>query len=50
MQGKTTKTHSTSSVQACQNCKKDFLIEPNDFGFYEKIKVPLPHSLYVWRG
>ncbi|MBI5139474.1 hypothetical protein HZA26_02595, partial [Candidatus Nomurabacteria bacterium] len=21
----------------CQNCKKDFIIEPDDFGFYEKI-------------
>jgi len=37
-----TKTHSTSSVQACQNCKKDFTIEPEDFNFYEKIKVPPP--------
>lgn len=26
----------------CQNCKKDFTIEPDDFGFYEKIKVPPP--------
>jgi len=26
----------------CQNCKKDFNIEPDDFSFYEKIKVPLP--------
>lgn len=26
----------------CQNCKKDFTIEPDDFSFYEKIKVPLP--------
>ena len=26
----------------CQNCKKDFAIEPDDFGFYEKIKVPPP--------
>ena len=25
-----------------QNCKKDFTIEPDDFGFYEKIKVPPP--------
>ena len=37
-----TRTHSTSSVQVCQNCKKDFPIEPDDFGFYEKIKVPPP--------
>ena len=26
----------------CQNCKKDFIIEPDDFGFYEKMKVPPP--------
>ena len=26
----------------CQNCKKDFMIEPEDFNFYEKIKVPPP--------
>lgn len=36
------KTHSTSSVQVCQNCKKDFTIEPDDFAFYEKMKVPAP--------
>lgn len=26
----------------CQNCKKDFEITPDDFSFYEKIKVPPP--------
>ncbi len=26
----------------CQNCKKDFNIEPDDFSFYEKIGVPAP--------
>jgi len=26
----------------CQNCKNDFTIEPEDFTFYEKIKVPPP--------
>src|SRR3989344_4744521 len=26
----------------CQNCKNDFIIEPDDFGFYEKIQVPPP--------
>ena len=31
-----------SESRICQNCKKDFIIEPNDFGFYEKIKVPPP--------
>jgi hypothetical protein len=28
--------------KTCQNCKKDFVIEPDDFSFYEKMKVPLP--------
>jgi len=37
------KTHSTSSVSAtCQNCKQEFIIEPDDFAFYEKVKVPPP--------
>jgi len=26
----------------CQNCKNSFIIEPEDFLFYEKIKVPPP--------
>ncbi|MDD5146388.1 MAG: hypothetical protein PHN39_01425 [Candidatus Pacebacteria bacterium] len=26
----------------CQNCKSEFAIEPEDFDFYEKIKVPPP--------
>jgi len=26
----------------CQNCKQEFVIEPEDFEFYEKIKVPAP--------
>jgi hypothetical protein len=26
----------------CQNCKKEFVIESDDFNFYEKIKVPPP--------
>ena len=35
--------HSTSSVSTiCQNCKQDFIIESEDFNFYEKIKVPPP--------
>src|SRR3989338_3561293 len=29
-------------TKICQNCKEDFTIEPDDFGFYEKIKVPPP--------
>lgn len=31
-----------SETKNCQNCKKDFTIEPEDFKFYEKIKVPSP--------
>ena len=26
----------------CQNCRGNFIIEPEDFNFYEKIKVPPP--------
>lgn len=26
----------------CQNCKQPFVIEPEDFAFYEKMKVPPP--------
>ena len=29
-------------IRNCQNCKKDFVIEPDDFAFYEKLKVPAP--------
>ncbi len=31
-----------SENRICQNCKEKFVIEPDDFGFYEKIKVPPP--------
>ena len=31
-----------SETKQCQNCKKDFVIEPDDFAFYEKMKVPPP--------
>ena len=42
----------------CQNCKKDFTIEPGDFDFYGKIKVPPPTwcfecrqlRRYAWRN
>jgi uncharacterized protein YbaR (Trm112 family) len=29
-------------IKQCQNCKQEFVIEPDDFAFYEKIKVPPP--------
>jgi len=28
--------------KVCQNCKKNFEIDDEDFNFYEKIKVPPP--------
>jgi hypothetical protein len=31
-----------SEIRQCQNCKQNFVIEPEDFGFYERIKVPPP--------
>ena len=31
-----------SETKSCQNCQKDFTIEPDDFAFYEKMKVPAP--------
>lgn len=31
-----------SQKVVCQNCQADFIIEPDDFGFYEKIHVPPP--------
>jgi hypothetical protein len=30
------------ATKQCQNCHKDFTIEPDDFAFYEKMKVPAP--------
>jgi hypothetical protein len=29
-------------IRECQNCQKEFIIEPEDFDFYNKIKVPPP--------
>ncbi|MBI5733186.1 hypothetical protein HY967_04555 [Candidatus Jorgensenbacteria bacterium] len=31
-----------SEIKQCQNCKQNFVVEPDDFNFYEKIKVPAP--------
>ena len=31
-----------SETKTCQNCKTDLIIEPDDFLFYEKMKVPAP--------
>ena len=32
----------TSQKKSCRNCKAEFTIEPEDFAFYQKIKVPAP--------
>ncbi len=29
-------------VKKCQNCKSEFVVEPEDFEFYEKMQVPAP--------
>jgi hypothetical protein len=47
-----------SENKICQNCKKDFTIESEDFNFYEKIKVLPPtwcpecrqQRRYAWRN
>jgi hypothetical protein len=31
-----------NETRVCQNCKTDFVIESDDFSFYEKMKVPPP--------
>ena len=31
-----------TETKNCQSCQQDFTIEPEDFNFYEKIKVPPP--------
>ncbi len=31
-----------TETRACQNCRKDFIIEPDDSAFYAKVKVPPP--------
>ncbi len=48
----------TSEVKVCQNCRGQFTIEPEDFNFYEKIKVPPPTFCpecrmirrFIWRS
>src|SRR3990167_1497216 len=32
----------TPESRTCQNCKTSFIIEPEDFAFYEKMQVPPP--------
>ncbi|MDA2922741.1 hypothetical protein MYX07_05770 [Patescibacteria group bacterium AH-259-L07] len=47
-----------SEGKQCQNCKQKFIIEPEDFDFYEKIDVPPPtwcpdcrfQRRFLWRN
>ena len=39
-----------SENRICQNCKKDFIIEPDDCGFYEQMKVPPPTFCHICRA
>ena len=47
-----------TETKTCQSCKKPFVIEPDDFDFYTKIKVPPPTwcpecrmiRRFVWRN
>ena len=43
-----------TQTKQCQNCKNDFIIEPDDFTFYEKMKVPAPVNCprcrFQWRA
>ncbi|OGY99939.1 MAG: hypothetical protein A3B13_02005 [Candidatus Liptonbacteria bacterium RIFCSPLOWO2_01_FULL_45_15] len=36
-----------SETKTCQNCRQNFVIEPEDFDFYKKINVPPP--TWCWR-
>mgnify|MGYP001579326981 CR=1 FL=1 len=38
-----------TEAKACQNCKQNFVIEPDDFAFYEKINVPPPTFCFLCR-
>lgn len=35
-------TQANGETRVCQSCKKDFVIDAQDFAFYEKVNVPPP--------
>jgi len=39
-----------TETRNCQNCKQSFVIEPDDFGFYEKFKAPAPKMCPLCRA
>ena len=38
-----------AETRNCQNCKKDFIIDEDDFSFYKKMNVPSPTFCYICR-
>src|SRR3990167_7917455 len=52
------RTKPMTQNKTCQNCKSQFVIEPEDFDFYKKISVPPPtwcpecrqRHRYAWRN
>ncbi|MBP7804647.1 MAG: hypothetical protein KA052_00285 [Candidatus Pacebacteria bacterium] len=38
-----------AQTRVCQNCNNDFIIDSDDFGFYEKVKVPPPTFCFYCR-
>lgn len=39
-----------SETRVCQNCKNQFAVEPEDAGFYEKMRVPAPTFCWLCRA
>jgi hypothetical protein len=37
-----------SQTKICQNCRKDFTIESDDFGFYEEINKKYYDIIYTY--
>lgn len=44
----------TAETRSCKECKNSFVIEPDDFGFYEKMGAPAPANCpecrFKWRA
>ena len=38
-----------SEAKTCQNCKQEFVIEPDDFAYYERLELPLPDKCVYCR-
>ncbi len=38
-----------TETRTCQNCKQPFVIEPDDFAFYERLEIPPPTWCFMCR-